>query len=112
MKNPPCIRGLKEFKKGCPQQPWNGVSGCPAWVELLVTPEGAPLKPKDKIGKCIDHWDIELRLKALGLLEGNQRATESFRNNMSTDRGPRPDPALLKMINMIETNKPAQIGND
>jgi len=102
MKKPPCIRGLKAFKGGCPQRPWDGESGCPAWVELLVTPKGEPNKPKDKVGKCIDHWNLELTLTSLGLLEGNQRAIETFRNNMTVEGSPKPDPAIVQMIGMME----------
>lgn len=99
---PPCMRGLKEFKKGCPQKPWNGEDGCPAWVELLVTPMNEPTKPKDKIGKCIEHWKIELQLKSLALLEGNQMAIESFRNNMTTPGCPKPDPAVVRLVQAME----------
>ncbi len=103
---PPCIRGLKPYEKsGCPCRPWDGENGCPAWVELLVTPAGEPLKPKDKIGKCLDHWDLELRLKSLGLLEGNQQAIESFRNNMSVTGSPKPDPALVRLVEVVEEYK-------
>lgn len=100
-KKPPCIRGLRNFKRGCPGKPWNGEEGCPAWVELLVTPKDEPAKPKDKIGHCIDHWMVELKLKELGLLEGNQIAIESFRNNMSIDGYPKPDPAVLRLVDKI-----------
>lgn len=102
MKKPPCIRGLKEFKKGCPCRPWDGETGCPAWAELLVTPNGEPLKQKDKIGKCLDHWALDLQLKSLGLLEGNQQAIESFRNNMTVDGSPRPDPAVVGLLSVFE----------
>lgn len=102
MKHPPCIRGLKKFEKsGCPCRAWDGESGCPAWVELLVTPPNEPLKPKDKIGKCIDHWQIDFWLKSLGLLEGNQQAIESFRNNMTVDGSPKPDPAIILLANAL-----------
>ena len=33
---------------------------------------------------CIDLWLFDFQWAALGLLEGNQKATESFRNGMLT----------------------------
>ena len=105
--NPPCIRNLERFKKtGCPQKSWNGKEGCPAWIELLVTPKGEPLKPKDKIGRCIDHWNFEFQLTALGLIEGNQHAMESFRNGMIETREdgkdyPKPDSASLALFELF-----------
>jgi hypothetical protein len=98
----PCIRGLSCMKNGCPMKPWDGEEGCPAWVELLVTPEDEPLKPKDKQGNCVDMWNLTLKLRELALLEGNQRAIESFRNNMSVDGSPKPDPALYALAQAIE----------
>ena len=103
---PPCIRGLAAFKKGCPER--DGEGGCPAWVELLVTPRGEPLKPKDKIGRCIDRWQHEFQLTMLSLLEGNQQAVESFRNNMTTDGGPRPDPAVVHLVQLLEDRQRIQ----
>lgn len=106
---PPCIRALKRFEKtGCPERTWDGKEGCPAWVEMLVTPKDEPMKPKDKIGKCIDLWQLELTLKSLGLLEGNQQATESFRNGMlEQDRDgnprPKPDPGTVAILKFIQT---------
>jgi hypothetical protein len=98
----PCIRGLKAFSRGCPMKMWDGESGCPAWIELLVTPRNEPAKPKDKVGRCIDHWMLELKLSELGLLEGNQRAIESFRNNMSVDGSPKPDPVIVKLLKRVD----------
>jgi hypothetical protein len=74
----------------------------------MVTPRGEPTKPKDKIGRCVDLWMVELKLTELGLLEGNQQAIESFRNNMTVDGSPRPDPALCKMIRILEDNQRAR----
>jgi len=105
---PPCIRGLAAFKKGCCEKEWDGESGCPAWVELLVTPRGEPLKPKDKIGRCIDRWQLEFALTTLGLLEGNQKAVESFRNNMTTEHGPKPDPAVAYLVQLLEDRQRIQ----
>jgi len=77
MKRPPCIRGLKRFeKKGCPQRKWDGEDGCPAWIEDWVVEKGERIQK----GMCVDMW-IPLYLRfSLGLLEGNQQATESNRN--------------------------------
>lgn len=101
MKNPPCIRGIM---KRCPQAPWNGADGCPAWVEMTVATKGDPLK-KEVRKQCIDLWQHDFSLAALGLLEGNQRATESFRNNMTVEGQPKPDPALLKLVKILDTRQ-------
>lgn len=101
-KHPPCIRGIM---KHCPQKPWDGSTGCPAWVEMTVATKGDPLK-KEIRKQCIDLWQHDFTLAALGLLEGNQRATESFRNNMTTANGqPKPDPALLKLVNILDARQ-------
>jgi len=106
--NPPCIRNLERFRKsGCPQKVWDGKEGCPAWKELLVTPRNEPLKPKDKIGRCIDEWNLELQLTALGLMEGNQQATESFRNGMVEEGKdgkiyPKPDRGIVALLSLFQ----------
>lgn len=98
----PCMRGLKRFEKtGCPRKPWDGERGCSAWVELLITPDNEPTKAKDKVGNCLDIWNLELRLKSLGLLEGNQRAIESFRNNMSVEGSPKSDPGVVTLLHAV-----------
>lgn len=78
--NRPCIRGLKVFKKGCPEKFWDGKEGCPAWKEYTIPQEGGnpPVVIKDCIDILSEFWQHE----ALKLLEGNQRATEHFRNDM------------------------------
>lgn len=103
MSMPPCIRGIKQFSKGCPQKEWNGQDGCPAWKELTVTVRGEPLKKQIK-KQCIDLWLHDFQYEALGLLLGNQQATESFRNNMTTEEGPKPDPAVLGLMQLIQDN--------
>ncbi|BBO74384.1 hypothetical protein DSCW_18010 [Desulfosarcina widdelii] len=104
MRKPPCIRGLKEFKKGCPQRSWNGEDGCPAWVE-------ADLKAKDggnvRVAECLDLYRARLHWHTNALLLGNQQATESFRNNMTeTDHNgngrPKPDPAVMALIGVLD----------
>ena len=77
---PPCIRGLKRFeKKGCPQRSWDGEGGCPAWIEMPVATRGNPMHKEIK-GQCVDNWLWEFQWAALGMLEGNQQATEGNRN--------------------------------
>jgi len=73
---PPCIRGLKEFKKGCPQRCWNGNDGCPAWMEEIIVENGK----KKNHGACLEWWKLFYARNALRLLEGTQQATESNRN--------------------------------
>ena len=78
--NPPCIRGLKRFeKKGCPQKAWDGKEGCPAWIELVVSSRGSPLKKEIK-KQCLDLWLWEFQWAGMGQLEGVQKATEGNRN--------------------------------
>ena len=75
----PCIRGLSQFKKGCPEKVWNGKEGCPAWVEMSIPdPENIGKHKIEK--KCLDLWYFTFQWAALSLLEGNQKAVESFRN--------------------------------
>jgi len=106
MKNPPCVRGLKPFeKRGCPQRSWDGDGGCPCWIEMSVSIRGDPMKKEIK-KQCIDRWTWEFQWATLGLLEGNQKAVESFRNGMietgsdNKDR-PKPDPAMAALIGVI-----------
>ncbi len=102
----PCIRNLDRFKKtGCPEKYWDGNSGCPAWKEYTIPGEDGqkPQVIKDCIDVLSEHWQFE----ALKLLEGNQRATESFRNGMcETGRDgkvyPKPDPATLALTTVLK----------
>lgn len=82
MKNKrPCVRGLKDFQKnGCPEKYWNGNEGCPAWKEYTIP--GKPGDPPTVIKDCIDMLSEYWQFESLKLLEGNQKATESFRNGM------------------------------
>jgi hypothetical protein len=102
--NRPCIRGLKEFKKGCPEKYWDGKSGCPAWKEYTVPQEdGKPIIIKGCIDCLSEHWLFE----AIRLLEGNQKATESFRNGMcETGQDgkvrPKPDAGVLSLLGLIQ----------
>jgi len=108
----PCIRGLECFRKtGCPQSYWTPATpeGCPAWKEYTVpTDGGKPIMIKDCIDMLSEHWQFE----ALKLLEGNQQATESFRNGMcevSPDgkvvpKSPFATVALLNVFNGLNSN--------
>lgn len=81
----PCIRDLNRFKKtGCPETEWNETrqEGCPAW-QTRVIPVEEGIK-KSSLSMCIDIWLFRLKFDELALLEGNQRATETFRNGMCT----------------------------
>ena len=99
--HPPCIRGLDRFKKtGCPEHEWDGLTGCPAWRRMSVPRRDNPMVKNDE-AKCLDQWQFDFAWASLGLLEGNQAATESFRNNMTTADGPRPDPAMLAMLKVV-----------
>ena len=106
MKKPPCIRGLAVFKKGCPQRGWDGEDGCPAWVDKTMTNQGGT--EQYKIAMCLDLYMAHLQYDTNRLLEGNQQATESFRNNMSTPEGPKPDPAVLHLVHVMEEHKRVQ----
>ena len=106
MKKIPCIRGLKEYKRhGCPCMLFNKDTGkgCPAWIEIGVTALDDPNSPVKNEGHCVDIWNSKLLHDAIKRLAGVQQATESFRNNMSTEQGPKPDPAVIKLGALLET---------
>ena len=104
----PCIRNLEAFRKtGCPEKSWNGEEGCPCWIEMPVSRKDNPLK-KDTKKDCLDLWLWEFQWAMLGLLEGNQQATESFRNGMVevNEEGkarPKPDMAVVELIEILKT---------
>ena len=103
MKRPPCIRGLAAFKKGCPQRSWNGTDGCSAWIEKRMSTKGG--QEFVEIKECLDHYMARLQFDTNRLLEGNQQAVESFRNNVSVDGAPKPDPALVRLVQIAEENR-------
>lgn len=109
----PCIRDLKMFRKsGCPEKEWDGKEGCPAWKQLIISSRENPQKKEVK-SQCIDLWMFELQWASLGVMEGNQQATESFRNGMiymSQDGKlyPKSDPALVALLQMAYENKEEQ----
>jgi len=81
-----CIRGLKQFKN-------------------------KPNEQETK-GQCIDVWMFDLKIQELARLEGIQEAIERMRNAIAqpdpsdpfndNKATPKPDPAIMKLINMIE----------
>ena len=104
---PPCIRGLKEFKRGCPQEKWNSFTGrgCPAWITRTVPTRSNPSEG-ETISQCLDLWLLTVNWDANKLLEGTNQAIESFRNNMTetTEFGdyPKASRGLRYLINFIE----------
>ena len=108
--NPPCIRNLNAFaKKGCPKKSWDGKEGCPCWIELSVSKRGNPLEKEIK-KQCLDMWLFEFQWAMMGLLEGNQQATESFRNGMVQEGPdgefhPKPDLATVLLVKQIQAKK-------
>ena len=105
--NPPCIRNLDQFKKkGCPRKAWDGQEGCPCWIEMSVAEKGNPLKKEIK-KQCLDLWLWEFQWAMLGLLEGNQQATESFRNSMVEVAGdgkayPKSDRGTMALLSLFQ----------
>ena len=106
MKKQPCIRGLNEFKKGCPRCCWNEEAGigCPAWIDKkMKAKNGEDIHIKE----CLDLYMARLHYSTNALLEGNQQAIEKFRNNMSVEGMPKPDPALKEIVEFF--NQSAQL---
>jgi len=109
----PCIRNLDCFKKtGCPQKLWDGKEGCPCWIELSVSKKGNPLE-KEIRKQCLDMWLFEFQWAMMGLMEGNQQATESFRNGMvqTDDNGqthPKPDLGILALLSIFQSMQEKQ----
>jgi hypothetical protein len=108
-KKPPCIRNLSSFKKGCPQITWNGEEGCSCWIEMSFPKKDNP-KETEIIKNCVDIWMFVMQRDALGLLEGNQAAIESFRNGMTfaAEDGktyPRANPASVELLKIFEQMK-------
>jgi len=101
-----CIRGLKQFKNGCPQN-----ESCPMWRNMITVPLSKPNEQETK-GQCIDVWMFDLKIQELARLEGIQEAIERMRNAIAqpdpsdpfndNKATPKPDPAIMKLINMIE----------
>lgn len=110
----PCIRNLERFKKsGCPQKIWDGQEGCPCWIEMPVANRENPLKKEIK-RNCVDLWQFDFQWAMLGLLEGNQQATESFRNGMIETREdgkdyPKPDSGILLLLDIFKTLQQNQV---
>ena len=105
----PCVRNIPRFKHGCPEKSWDGESGCPCWIEMSVSSRGNP-KKQDIRKQCLDFWTWEFQWAVLGLLEGNQQAVESFRNNMTEvgpdgNSRPKPDPAIIALCDIMSNIK-------
>jgi len=98
----PCIRGLKEFKNGCPGMAWSEKhsTGCPAWIEREMFSRGG--MKKTKFAECLDHWTAKLQYDTNVLLEGVQQAVETFRNNATIDGSPKPDPAVKEFMQILK----------
>lgn len=109
MKKAPCTRGLSAFKKGCPGQSWDGENGCPLWREDLITvPEGNGTKEVVR-AQCVDLWQYDFMWWNHARMSGTQQAVEMFRNNMSVAGSPKPDPAMVRILEAIEKG---QKGNE
>lgn len=109
MSKRPCIRGLKEFRKGCPEKCWDGNEGCPCWTEIPVSNINGN-EPTNIIKNCCTILnETFFPLEILRLLEGNQMATESFRNGMCEDINgkiyPKPDQVMVKILNTMQKQK-------
>lgn len=79
----PCLLQLREYTQyygGCPEKLWDNKTnaGCPGWKEYILASSnnGEPIVIKECVVKLQERWLFE----ALKLSEGNQQATESFRN--------------------------------
>ncbi len=101
---PPCIRGLKVFKDGCPQKMWDGEEGCSAWVEMTYESDD-PAQATIIIKACLDIVTFDLQLKAMKLLEGNQLATEGLKNGLCEvidgKTEPKPNVASTQLMQLL-----------
>lgn len=94
----PCIRDLKIFRKtGCPEKPWDGKEGCPAWVQYLNDEKIIVLENCMTI-LAESHFSMEI----LKSLDGNYKVNESLRNGLCEVVGnetvPKPDRGLMHLI--------------
>lgn len=107
-----CIKGLPDFKNGCPEKHGVYPDGCPAWKEYTVSQDNhnGPVVIRDCVDVLKERWQFE----ALKLLEGNQRATESFRNGMCETAKdgqvyPKVDRAVLELVLFLQRAKEDQL---
>lgn len=103
MEKPPCVRGLTQFKKGCPETCWDRETGegCPGWTEIPMTTPDEPGKIVMQ-KKCFEFVVLDYLLAIARNTEATQQAIESFRNNMSSEDGnPKPDPAGLALVGLL-----------
>ena len=103
----PCIRGLREYKKGCPERSWNGKDGCPAWIEEQATVIEDGVAQKKMFKNCIDVWNLYIMKGLSRGLEGVQQATETFRNGMCEEVNGQVRPK----INQVIVSMTKEIGN-
>lgn len=105
-----CIRRLPAFKKiGCPEH--RGPGGCPAWIERQWPTEENPLVTEVK-RQCLDLWMFDIGIAQIYVQEGARESTDQFRKVMTEEvekNGkkivrPRPDPAILEIIQVIESH--------
>lgn len=99
MQGAPCVRGI--YKK-CPGKVWDGKKGCPLWFEDLITIQEGQTQKEVLRAQCADRWQYDFLWWNNARLAGNQHAVESFRNNMTVDGNPRPDPAVVHLIGILE----------
>ena len=78
----PCIRGLKEFKKGCPEN-----TSCPAWIETLGKLQPLVIKQCADIAVVHLLWDLNCNMIR------NEQAVESFRNEAAESA-----PIILRIL--------------
>ena len=98
-----CVRGLKEFKKsGCSET-------CPLHINVKNSMTDGTI---EEFSGCADIWQATQLFKLNVRLDGIQQAIESLRNNISTKDGPKPDPALVKLLNLsLDTQRARKIAN-
>lgn len=69
-----CIRNLPVFKKGCPRN-----TDCPCWTTMEFKAKDGTVEAKSM---CLDLAMLHYTRSLLARMEGNQQATESFRNEV------------------------------
>jgi hypothetical protein len=112
MSRPPCIRGLKQFRGGCPQRSWNGHDGCPAWIDRDIPDRDNPPKVI-AANMCVDIYLSRLQWDTNAFLQGIQASIESFRNNMTEvdeegKKHPKTSRGMGYLIGLIEEEMKAR----
>ena len=102
----PCFKKIEFFKKGCPKQhDSQSQNGCPAWRKYTI-PSEEKGKPPVTVEDCAFVLQERWQFESLRLLEGIQKAIESFRNGLCTTGPdgktyPKADPMLMTFISML-----------